>query len=302
MTDAIIAFTTAINVCISIMMCIFTGRMAMAAMEQTKTSKRQIEEMIRQYNETNRPVVIASFEIIRSGYLCLKLENIGSEVAKDIKIRINDEFLDNLEKATHMIHLRETTEATLLLTSHQKRFIPMGTRGWFDQIARVPAIIDISYNDKYEEHTEIDLEQFRYTLTYNSDLGEISQGLKDIEQHFKHIERNLKGLEKEAKSYHNNLIEAISKINPVSFLVNTGYERRKFETYKAVCLNPDSTTERIAEIVEISKEEALDILMELERVDSLVQSSPCDDDAFHTKWYRNVRNSWDYSPGGAGWI
>ena len=54
-----------------------------------------------------------SFEIIRSGYLCLKLENIGSEVAKDIKIRINDEFLDNLEKATHMIHLRETTEAAM---------------------------------------------------------------------------------------------------------------------------------------------------------------------------------------------
>ncbi|MBQ6617461.1 MAG: hypothetical protein IJH67_13955 [Thermoguttaceae bacterium] len=293
---------TAIYVYATIKICKYNKESVEASKKQTEAANRQTAEMIRQYNESNRPVVIASFEIIRSGYLCLKLENIGSEVAKDIKIRINDEFLDNLEKATHMIHLRETTEATLLLTSHQKRFIPMGKRGWFDQIARVPAIIDISYNDKYEEHTEIDLEQFRYTLTYNSDLGEISQDLKDIEQHFNHIERNLKGIEKEAKCYHNNLIEAISKINPVSFLVHTGYERRKFETYKAVCLNPGSTTERIAEIVEISKEEALDILMELERVDSLVQSSPCDDDAFHTKWYRNVRKSCDFSLRRAGWI
>lgn len=106
-----------------------------------------------------------------------------------------------------------------------------------------------------------------------------SSELEDISQHLKHIEN-------EAKTYHNKHLKAISKSSPVSVLVHTGDESKKFEIFKAVCMNPGSTTEHLAEIVEIQKGDVLDILIELDRVDRFVQAVPYDDDDFHAKWYR----------------
>lgn len=278
-TDWLMVIITAIYVYATIKICKYNKESVEASKKQTEAANRQTTEMIRQYNESHRPFVIISFEIIRSGYLCFKLENIGPVVAKDIKIRINEEFLDILEKKTPFTFLRKTTAATLMLTSHQKQYIALGVQGNFDDIASVPAKIDISYNDKYEEHTEIDIAQFGDMLNYNSDLRDISLNIKNIENHLKQIDN-------EAKNYHKKLIETISNITPVSFLVHTGYERRKIDIYKAVCLNSDSTAEQLAAIVEISKEDALAILKELDRVDKLVQPVKCDDDDFHTKWRR----------------
>ena len=113
MTDWLMVIITAVYVAATIVICVFNGKSAKAAKEQTETARQQIDEMIRQYNESNRPIVIVRFEIIRSGLLCFVLENIGPVVAEDIKIRINDEFIDNLEKEDKQIRLRETTEATL---------------------------------------------------------------------------------------------------------------------------------------------------------------------------------------------
>lgn len=98
MTDWLMVIITAVYVAATIVICVFNGKSAKAAKEQTETARQQIDEMIRQYNESNRPIVIVRFEIIRSGLLCFVLENIGPVVAEDIKIRINDEFIDNLEK------------------------------------------------------------------------------------------------------------------------------------------------------------------------------------------------------------
>lgn len=272
MTDWLMVIITAVYVVATIVICVFNGKSAKAAKEQTETAKQQINEMIRQYNESNRPIVIVRFEIIRSGLLCFVLENVGPVAAKDIKIRINDEFIDNLEKEDKQLRLRETTEATLFLSSHQKLHFFLGGQTQFSKIASVPAIFDISYNGKYDEHTEIDLWQYRFMLTY-------SQELEDISQHLKHIEN-------ETKTYHNKHLKAISKNSPISVLVHTGDESKKFETYKAVCMNPGSTTEHLAEIVELPKEDALDILIELDRVDQFVQAVAYDDNDYHAKWYR----------------
>lgn len=279
MTDWLMVIITAIYVVATIVICYFNGISAKAAKEQTETAKQQIDEMIRQYNESNRPIVIVRFEVIKSGLLCFVLENIGPVEAYDIKIRINDEFLDNLEKEINnfekedkQIYLRKVTESTLFLSSHQKIYVMLGGNPEFSKIANVPAIFDISYNGKYDEHTEIDLLQYEGMIIYRSELEDISQHLKDLEN--------------EAKAFHSKHLKALAKDNPVSVMLHTADESKKFEIYKTVCLNPGSTTEHIAEIVEITKEDALDILIELDRLDRFVQAVEYNTDDFHAKWYR----------------
>ena len=271
-TNWLMVIITAVYVVATIVICVFNGKSAKAAKEQTETARQQIDEMIRQYNETNRPFVVIRFEIIRSGLLCFVVENIGPVAAKDVKIRINDEFIENVENEDGDSKLRETSKATLFLSSHQKAYILLGAQRQFSEIASVPAKINISYNGKYNEYTEIDLMQYGFLLLYSSEL-------EDISQHLKHIEN-------ESKDYHKKQLKALSKDGPISVMVHSNDGSKKFEIYKAVCMNPGYTTEQIAEIVGISKEDALDILIELDRVDSFVRSVLYVDDDYQAKWYK----------------
>lgn len=272
MTDWLMVIITAVYVIATIVICVFNGKSAKAAKEQTETAKQQINEMIRQYNESNRPIVIIRFEIIRSGLLCFVVENIGPVAAKDIKIKINDDFIDNIEKEDKQIRIREASEATLFLSSHQKIFILLGGQSHFSKIASVTAKIDITYNGMFNEHTEIDLWQYRFMLTYSSEL-------EDISQHLKHIEN-------ESKTYHKKQLKVLSKDGPVNVLLHSNDNSKKFETYKAVCMNPGSTTVQISEYVGVPKEDALDILIELDRVDNFVQPVLFVGDDYQAKWYK----------------
>lgn len=272
MTDWLMVIITAVYVIATIVICVFNGKSAKAAKEQTETAKQQINEMIRQYNESNRPIVIIRFEIIRSGLLCFVVENIGPVAAKDIKIKINDDFIDNIEKEDKQIRIREASEATLFLSSHQKIFILLGGQSHFSKIASVTAKIDITYNGMFNEHTEIDLWQYRFMLTYSSEL-------EDISQHLKHIEN-------ETKAYHKKRVNLLSKNQPVSVLIHSNDGSKKFEIFKTVCMNPGVTTEKVAEIIEIPKEDALEILNELDFVDKFIYQGMYSGDDYTAEWYR----------------
>ena len=271
MTDWLMVVITAVYVVATIVICVFNGKSANAAKEQTETAKQQIDEMIRQYNESNRPLVTVRFDIIRSGLLCFVIENTGSLAATELKIHINDDFVENLEKTEKQTQLRQISESTLFLSSHQKLYVCLGGQTQFSKIAEVTAKFDITYNGKYTEHTEIDLWQYRFMLVYNSELEDISQHLKRIAN--------------EEKTYHKNYLKAISKNSPVNVLVHTYDESKKFEAYKAVCINPGATTEKIAEIIDVPKEITLDLLVELDCVDRFVKRFSQDDD-FKATWYR----------------
>lgn len=272
MTDWLMVIITAVYVVATIIICVFNGKSAKAAKEQTETTKLQIDEMVRQYNESNRPFVIVRFDIIRSGLMCFVIENIGPVEAKDINIKINDEFISNLEKEDKESHLREITEATLFLSSHQKMFILLGGQTIFSKIAGVAAKIDITYNGKYHNHTVIDLWQYRFMLVYSSEL-------EDISQHLKHIEN-------ETKAYHKKRVNLLSKNQPVSVLIHSNDGSKKFEVFKTVCMNPGVTTEKVAEIIEIPKEDALEILNELDFVDKFIYQGMYSGDGYTAEWYR----------------
>ena len=271
MTEWIMVIITAVYVVATIVICVFNGKAAKAAIIQTDTAKQQIDEMIRQFNESNRPNVIVRFEIVRSGLLCFVIENIGSVAAEDVRITVNEEFLKNLETVDEQKNLRKATEATIFLSRHQKLHIVLGGQMQFDIIAKVIAKFDITYNGTFKEHTEIDLSQYSFMLVYRSEMEDISQQLKKIRE--------------EEKNYHHNHLKVFSEKGPLNVLVHSYDDGKKFEIYKAVCLNPGSTTEEIAEIVDVSIEDTFDILNELDRIDKFVKVGSYNDD-YKEKWYR----------------
>lgn len=166
MTDWLMVIITAIYVVATIFICVFNGRSAKAANEQTEAARNQTKEMIDQFKAVNRPFVTIRFDIIRSGLLCFIIENEGPLPAHNVQVKINDDFLDNID-ADDKSRLEELNDATFYLASHQKLTVCLGGQPSFVNISKVVAKFDISY-DEFEEHTEIDLNQYKFLIVYNS--------------------------------------------------------------------------------------------------------------------------------------
>ena len=257
-TDWLMVIITAIYVVATIFICIFNGKSAKAAHEQTEASRQQTQEMIDQYNAVNRPIVTVRFDIIRSGLMCFIIENEGPQPARDVKVVINQEFIENISNEYERKILCDLNNASFFLASKQKLTVLLGGNSAFSDIAKEIAKIDISYSG-FSEHSEIDINQYRFLLIYNSPIEDISQHLKKIKEN--------------EEKFHKSIIKAMSTPNQIqSVIVHTATEDDavKFRLYREVCLNPHSTVVQLSEKIEIEKDYALELLLELNKVDRLI--------------------------------
>lgn len=266
MTDWLMVIITAIYVVATIIICYFNGRSA-------KASKIQTDEMIRQYNLTNRPKVTIHFDIIRSGLLCFVVENEGASPAHNVSIRINQDFLNGVNEEIEKKQLKGLASSEIYLASKQKMYICLGGQPQFSALAQNIAEIDISY-DGYEEHTSIDLNQYGMFLVYSSPLEDISQHMKKMKENDDRFQKNL--------------LKQIGKEYPIQNIVvhsETEDEANKYKIYKAVCCEEKTTANKLAEDMGLEKDYVLQLLIELERVDRLVRHFGLEDD-YDIEWFR----------------
>ena len=268
-TDWLMVIITAIYVAATIFICIYNGKSAKAA-------KKQTEEMIKQFNSANRPIVTVRFDIIRSGLLCFVFENEGPLPAKNVEIKINKEFIDNISNQSDRDRLEELNDASFYLASKQKITVLLGGQLSFTQIAKVKAEFDITYNG-FNEHTEIDINQYRFLLVYQSSL-------EDISQHLKHIKED-------DKKFHRDILKTISKAPNLQTVIvhnETESDADKFKIYKEVCISPNSTVLQISEKLNMPCDYVLELLIELNKVDRLIGYTfhEVTDDDKKALWYR----------------
>lgn len=249
---------TAVYVFATIFICRANIKAAKAATDQIEVTKRQIKESIDQFNAVNRPFVTVRFDIIRSGLLCFVIENEGPLPAHNVKIRINKEFLENIKDADEKTRLEELNESSLYLASKQKITVLLGGNLSFDDIAAEIAKIDISY-DGFNEHTEIDINQYRFMIIYRSPVEDASQHLKKMQEN--------------NKAFHRALLKAMDKPGPVqNIIVHSATEKDadKFRIFKEVCLTSHLTASQLAEKLNMEQEYVLKLLYELQKIDRLV--------------------------------
>lgn len=102
MTDWIMIAITAVYVIATIFICIFNYRSAKATREQLAESKRQFEE-------NNRAFVTVTFETIRGSLLVLNIHNHGHQVANNVSVKINPEFIANVPDKEYLVKLCESS-------------------------------------------------------------------------------------------------------------------------------------------------------------------------------------------------
>lgn len=265
MTDWIMVGITAIYMIATIVICYFNGKSAKASKEQTEISKKQIAEMIKQYNLANRPFVTVRFDIIRSGLLCFVLENEGPLPAHDVQVCINEEFINNLPDERIQSSFRKLKESKLYIASHQKMTLLIDGRLEFSKIAEKVARIKITY-DGYIEETVIDISQYGLLMVYTSATEDISQ--------------NIKKNAEQSKRFYDSLLKKIPSQNHMfNVLMQNASEddALKYRLYKEICMNSGCKAELLMEKFNLTQEALIELLSELQYVDGWISCIPSND-------------------------
>ena len=163
-----------------------------ANIRSANATKAQLAETKRQFDEENRALVTATFEIIRNGIAALCIENHGKQVAYNVEIRIVPEFINNIRDDTDKKLIKELCRASFTLGIGLKWYACLGCHLELEQLSQVPLAIDISYSDnqgRHKETTTIDLKQYFWSLIYDSPMVDANVELKKMAKSLQSIDR-----------------------------------------------------------------------------------------------------------------
>lgn len=192
-SDWVMVIITAVYVIATIAICVANIRSANA-------TKEQLEEMKKQYGETERPIIEAEFLYINRLWFGVRFVNNGKHTAQNVKIYLSDEFIDSIDSLGMVEYIKKQKEKSCVIGVNQHYDLIFGSYNAFKEIRhKKPAIGQIcySYNKKeYSNDFYLDFENYMtiFTVTtskkessfvkelrnYNYELGEMNQTLRSI--------------------------------------------------------------------------------------------------------------------------
>lgn len=195
----IIALLTFVYVIATILICVFNYKSAKATKEQTKESYEQ-------FIENSRARVVPKIIELEGEILCLCFQNIGKDIATNLIIDVNEDWLKKLEVTKTFPEvagsLRKLKNKEIFLTVDQKlcygMCIPGNGHPDFKILGEETLIINVSYktlNKDYCEKFEIPLDSYNFMVN-QSDYARLTkkqiQQMKETNKELKNINYSLK--------------------------------------------------------------------------------------------------------------
>lgn len=178
---------TFVYVVATIAICFFNYKSAEATKEQTKESRRQ-------FNESNRAYITLTTENLKNGLITLSIKNVGNKIAKNVKIGVNQEFIESLKDDIAKQSVVTLTESSFDVGVGKEWHVFLGTHLTLKSLSTTKMIIDIEYEDdtdKYKEQRNIDLSQYFWALLNDSVLMDIRDCLQKQSKAIVSIDKNI---------------------------------------------------------------------------------------------------------------
>lgn len=179
---------TFVYVIATIVICFFNYKSAKATKEQTEESKRQ-------FSETNRAIITLTMQDIRNGLIALNISNIGNKVAKNVKLDINQEFIESLNDKDAKQLLVKLSESSFDVGVGKEWNTFLGTHLTLKSLSTTKMMINVEYEDdtdKYKELRIIDLGQYFWALLNDSTMIDIRNCLQEQSNAIVSIDKNLR--------------------------------------------------------------------------------------------------------------
>lgn len=186
---------------VTIVYAVTTVFICRANQKSAVASLKQVEQARAEFDEANRAFVIVNLEVIRSGLVVLKIQNIGKRVATNVKVCINEDFILNLKDKLGREQLQKLSKAEFILGIGQIKHVFICSQPSMNKAAEKELIINHSYKDGgklYSEVTNIDMEQYFWELIYNSPIDDMRNEMKGINGSLKHIKDDINRIRQKA--------------------------------------------------------------------------------------------------------
>ena len=154
-----------------------------ANIKSAKSTREQVLEQKKQFEEEHRAFVTVDIEIIRSGLLAIRFQNHGKRIADNIKVDISSAFLENIPDKKDRDNIKKLCACKFSLGINQFFYINMGTHLDLHQLKKHLCEIEISYNDynsNYSDKQIIDFNQYSGRLIYESPTEDIYQEIRKV--------------------------------------------------------------------------------------------------------------------------
>lgn len=189
-TDWLMVIITGIYVVATIFICIANFKSAKATRDQTAEQQNQ-------FKEENRALINIFFEMRNSAVAVLHIQNNGKRIAKNVKISIEEDFINNVPEGYDKQHLSKLPKSTFTLGIGQSWYCPLGGTNEMKKISEKIIKGNVSYSDElgnYNETFEIDLKQYFWAVLTTSQIEKIYSTLREQSQSMKQIEKSISGI------------------------------------------------------------------------------------------------------------
>jgi hypothetical protein len=153
-------------------------------------ARRQVNEARNLREQQSRPFIVIDVDFVRSSQLFLHVKNLGTSLARDVKIRIDPPLKSAIDIPVEKFKMLQDGISTLAPGKELRTFFDIGFRRNESDLPLVYSA-EVRYTDEtgkrpFQERMDIDLEQYMH-LHYvdRQDLHDVHARLKEIRDVFK---------------------------------------------------------------------------------------------------------------------
>lgn len=156
-TQCLMVIITALYLSATIIMCVFNGKSAKAAKEQT-------QELKNQFYAVNRPVLTVNAVYLEKGFWIIRIRNEGSQTAMKTRLKLSQSFIDSVPEEEYRKALETNREKERTVGVGQELDLIFGTEEYTRLKEKADLCGEIVYcginGMEYTDDFEIDIESY----------------------------------------------------------------------------------------------------------------------------------------------
>ena len=162
--------------------------------KSAKAAKEQVAEMQRQYNEINRARIEVEVIYERRVVYGLRFVNNGSLTAQDVKISLEQSFIDSISESDFANQLIKQKDKACIIGTGQHYDLFIGSNKYRQNPNKVPVQGTVSYssnNTEYSTEFYIDMENYAQFYSIASEEEDFYKEIKAQTTELKSIDNSI---------------------------------------------------------------------------------------------------------------
>ena len=165
-----------------------------ANIKSANASKEQLEEMQKQYAETNRPLIELEFQYNRRTWYIVRFVNHGNLTAQRVKISLDQAFIDSVPEESFRNELERIKGKECIIGVGQHYDLFIGGNKLRGNLNMTPLTGTIKYEaqgKEYESDLFVDLEHYMTFFSATTDEEDLLKSMNKISDQLKGIRQTL---------------------------------------------------------------------------------------------------------------